>query len=213
MRTAVVAAGGLALVWLYAHKRRQRALAEPSLVVEPLPPSSSDALEALLKDFVGDEATPGLFYQVQADDTLLGVAGSALNSIGPHSAAARLSYAYCLQSSPGWNMRLYGTPSTSNAFGSELLVPGKNTGVRVAFRARNADALELMLAGRLPRMAVDPISGAPLPGKGASYGLLWLPPVDPQSLALGQPTCAPYSWSDGSSTIDPPPELLSQLSA
>lgn len=195
------------------------------MIVEPdrpAPPTAEELsrlqqIEALLDQFVATQPTPGYFYPVQDGDTLPAVAQAALATIGPHTAAARMSYIHCLQSGT-FNLGRYGTPSTSKDFPAELLIPGKGLGVRVAFRGRNADALELMADAVMPKMTVDPISGAPRPPGPSgvahtSLGVLWLPPVSAQSLALGEPTCAPYSWADGSSTIDPPPELMALLEA
>jgi hypothetical protein len=108
-------------------------------------------------------------------------------------------------------MPIYATPSTTKTFPKEYLVPGKSIGVRVAFLPRNADAHGLLLQGIKPSMTVDPTTGASATTDATSYGLLWLPPVDAESLASGEPTCAPFSWGDGSSTIDPPPQLLELL--
>jgi hypothetical protein len=62
-------------------------------------------------------------------------------------------------------------------------------------------------------MTVDARTGAPASGDAdfGAYGLLWLPPVSADALVVGEVTCAPFTWTDGSSTIDPPPELLALL--
>ena len=164
-------------------------------------------IEDLLREFISDEPRPGFFYQILKTDTFSKITKKALNSISAHTDQARLSYMYCLQSGPKWNMRLYGTPSTTKKFPKIYMVPGKNTGVRVAFMPRNADAHALMLQGFKPQMTVNKVTGAPL-GGNHSFGLLWLPPVDGDSLASGDPSCAPFTWDDDSSTIDPPPQLL-----
>jgi len=220
MRLAAAVAGGLALVWLARRKQKRAPLQlDSTLITEPLPPASAGAmyehgleLRALLGEFVRESPTPGFFYTVRPGDTLPSVAGEALGTIGPHGEHARLTYGFCIQSGPRFNLPTYGTPSTSNDFPDDLLVPGKRIGVRVAFRPRNEDAIAAMLSGRMPRMTVDPVTGAP-DKTGSSLGTLWLPPVDPASLAIGEPSCGAYSWSDGSSSIDPPPELLRLLKA
>lgn len=169
-------------------------------------------IERLLAAFVADDPTPNHFYQVQEGDTLPDVAAAALRTIVARPTREQIrQYIFCISSGPRWNVRTYATPSTSKSFGSDLLVPGKGFGLRVAFLPRNDDALDAMLEdGRLPQMTTDPRTGAPS-GDFGQFGLLWLPPVDPEALGAGEVTCAPYSWSDGSSTIDPPPELLALL--
>ena len=218
MNVAVAAAGALGLVWVLSRKRR-KPTPKPTAVVEPTPPppSSADAerlatIADLMELYVSDTPKPGSFYRIGPDQTINEVARDALNSIGPHNAYARTLYIHCLQSGQ-YNLGRYGTPAEALDFPGDMLVPGIGKGILAAFRARNKDAYALMLAGKYPRMAVDPASAAPLPPPmgGTSYGMPWLPPVDGASLAIGEPSCAHASWSDGSSTIDPPPELLSLL--
>ena len=233
-------AGALALMWLLSRRRSKatpkpgvrragrpkglkiRAGGKPTIPTPGLPtptpgpePDPVDILaeiQDLLNEFISDEPRPGFFYQIQKDDSLSAITRKALNTISSHSNQARLSYIHCLSSGPQWNMRLYGTPSYApKTYPKYFLVPGKNTGVRAAFFPRNADAHALMLQGIEPDMTVNPTTGKSL-GEGSSWGLLWLPPVDGDSLAAGEPTCAPFNWDqDGSSTIDPPPQLLDLL--
>ncbi len=68
-----------------------------------------------------------------------------------------------------------------------------------------------MREGLLPPRTVHVRTAKALHGEHVAFGLLWLPPVDPEQLAEGNVTCAPFSWEDGSSTIDPDPELLTLL--
>lgn len=102
-------------------------------------------------------------------------------------------------------MPLYATSSTSKKqYPDAYMVPGARLGVRVAFLPRNVDALGLLRRREMPWSTVDKRTGAPKMG-GDSYGLLWLPPVDDEF------SCQGYTWEDGSSAIDPPPELLEEL--
>jgi hypothetical protein len=217
----VAGASALALVWIASRRRRKPRRdttvvvvepAEPEPVVEP-PFGRLAMIEELLDEFVSDTPRPGFFYQIRGADTLASVSRDALDSIGPHAKSARTSYMHCLQSGPNWNMRLYGTKSTTKSFPKENLVPGKGIGILVAFLPRNMDAHARMLRGELPTMTVDKKDGKPLsvPSPFVDRGLVWFPPVDEESLAEGEPTCAPFSWDDGSSTIDPPPQLLELL--
>ncbi len=219
MNAVAAAAGGVALIWLVTRKKRRKPSPRPTgTVVEPTRPATGAeaqrlaTIAELLEKWVSDTPTPGFFFELGPDDTINAVARDALNSIGPHNAFARTSYIHCLQSGK-YNLGRYGTSAEALDFGGDMLVPGIGKGILAAFRARNADALALMRAGRYPRMTVDPSSGSPLPPPkgGDSYGMPWLPPIDAGSLAIGEPSCALFTWSDGSSTIDPPPELLSLL--
>lgn len=231
MDPLVIGGAALALVWLLSPKKakRQKGCVDVDPTVPtfdgptpPLPsiPSLPDdidddrlaEIDELLRSFVSDTPRPGHLYLVREGDNLSDVTREALDTVGPHTDQARLAYIYCLSSSTRWNMRFYGTPSNTLSFPKEYLVPVIRTGVRVAFLPRNEDAMASLLEGHLPRMTVDAQTGAPRGGPEArSYGLLWLPPVDPESLAVGDPTCAPSSWDDGSSTINPPPQLFDLL--
>lgn len=169
-----------------------------------------ERIEDLLKEFVTDDPAAGKFYQVQFGDTPEDVARAVLSAFGEPTQAQILDYIHCV-SGGTYNLDLFGTPSTSNTFPPAYLVPGLGRGLRAAFLPRNDDALALMLSGLAPRMRVHPVTGAPA-ANATSYGLLWLPPVDPDAFAeLGEVTCWGISWDDGSSTLDPPPELFELL--
>lgn len=165
------------------------------------PGEEKDKVLALLEELVTDDPTPGRFYQVQPDDTPMAV---ALEALGPEAQAQDgVEYLRCISSGPQWNMPLYATHSPSKQYPDAYLVPGVKLGVRAAFLPRNADALGEMIQGKMPERTVDRRTGKPY-GKGSSYGLLWLPPVDDTYSCV-------YEWEDGSSAIDPPPELFEEL--
>jgi hypothetical protein len=193
---------------------------DPDAPDDPEKPTEPSELEQritritqLVDEYISPVATPGKLYPIKYGDNLSDVARAALDTISTlHTNQQRLHYIHCLSSGPLWNLRFYGTPSTSKVFPEMYLVPGIGMGIRVAFLPRNQDAVGEMFMGRMPRMTVDPETGAP--AGGDHYGLLWLPPVASQELVDGNmPSCAPFSWADGSSTIDPDPELLSLLEA
>lgn len=132
------------------------------------------------------------------------MAKSVLDEMGsPYERRHVFDYVHCMSSGPRWNLPLYGTPSTSRQFDKRHLVPGLGMGIRVAFLARNADALGLLLGGRLPAMTVDPKTGS-AKSSDSSRGLVWLPPA---AIKDGELTCED-PWSDGSTSLDPPPELF-----
>lgn len=167
-------------------------------------------LEELLDLHLASEPTPGKFYQVQAGDTPEFVLRAALEDVGTHREGHLVDYLYCVVSSP-WNLDLYGTPSTSRSYPQRFLVPGIGLGVRAAFLPRNAEALAMMRQGLSPSRTVDR-DGRATDDSAQAFGLLWLPPVCPECLDVDdQITCAPFSWEDGTSTINPDPELLALL--
>lgn len=215
--TICIVAGAAVLL----RRRSRRTVVRPQQVarqvevpVRPLrvlPPTSSRR-EDLLKQYVTDDPTPGAFYQVQRDDTIHDVAKRALDTIGRHTSRMRLDYIHSMSSGPRWNMRLYGTGRVSKRFPKDYLVPVLGKGLSVAFLPRNDDALAALLEGFQPAMTVDSGTGEP-DGRGNCYGLPWLPPVDRDAFRQGEITCAASAWSDGSSALDPDPELLAMLEA
>lgn len=166
----------------------------------------------------GSSPMPGRLYQIQKGDNFVDIVRDALNSVVPGVATgnsntarqARLDYIYCVTSGPRWNMPLYSTQNdTSSTFPSFYTVSG--IGLRQAFMPKHPDALTALLNGKMPTRNVSQ-SGSKI-GSGARYAMLWLPPVDPNVLQqYGRVTCAHVDWADGSSSIDPPPELLDRLS-
>lgn len=163
-------------------------------------------------DWLSDVPTPGKFYIVQKGDTMSDIARKALNSVVPSSGQDNqtlLQYIYCVSSGPNWNAEVYGSSGFSETYPAMYSVNG--VGLRAAFMPWNENARSRVLSKRMPKRGVSP-GGTRIPGVGSSYGMLWLPPVDIENLAeFGEPTCAPFNWGDGSSSIDPPPELLAML--
>jgi hypothetical protein len=87
-------------------------------------------------------------------------------------------------------------------------------GLAAAFLPRNANVLQYVANKQMPPRTILP-NGNKIPNAtGSSYGLFWFPPVSKDDLEQnGVVTCAPFNWDDGSSTIDPPPQLLNLLAA
>lgn len=173
-----------------------------------------------LKDFLSEpgKPTPGTFYAVQQGDTAANIARRALNKVVSGSGdqggdgkggARRLDYIHCITSGPRWNMTLYATSDSSGNYPAYYLVNG--VGLRRAFNPWHDAAKARIVAEEMPSRGVTP-EGSKIAGVGSDYALLWLPPVDPQALAeMGIVTCAHTTWGDGSSSIDPPPEILNSL--
>lgn len=181
--------------------------AETALV----PVETRDPFHALLEKLFHADPEGGSFYALQAGDTPETVARAVLSRVGRFTKQNVIDYIHCVSSSR-WNLDRYGSPSTSRTYPRDWLVPGFGKGLRAAFLPRNADALEAIAHGRLPPRTIDPRTGAPLSDL-EHLGVLWLPPVDPHALREGRVTCAHQSWSDGSSSIDPPPEFIAFMEA
>ncbi len=227
MSLALLAGGvGLSLV-LLGQRRRRRA---PGVIVTPPPDSPPppeppepvgpvrnrgvsrrERARALLDELVADAPRLGRLVQLGPGQTLLGVIDEAFRAAGLVTfVRQREHYAHCMASGR-FNSSTYGTPSVSRQFPKNLLAPGTGLGLRVAFLPRNEDAQHAMRSGRLPQMTVDARTGASLTGD-KHYGLLWFPPVNEELVRSGhQPSCADLPWPDGSSSIDPPTELMLML--
>ncbi len=171
----------------------------------------SDPFVAMLEALFDGMPTGGHFYAVDQGDTPETIARSVLASVGKFRKRDVLDYIH-LMSSSRFNLDRYGSPSTSNTYPSEWLVPVVAKGLRAAFLPRNADAIAAIGNRRLPARAIDPRTGMSK-GDGDHLGVLWLPPVSPEALREGMVTCSHRSWSDGSSSIEPPPEFFAFMEA
>ncbi len=193
-------------------RRRNAAQAEPTPPrrLARARPADVAALRRreLLGLHVAAEPRPCKFYQLQPGDTPYTVSRRALGSVGRHTAAHVLEYWRCVTSCQ-YNLGIWGGRSTTKRYPAELLAPGIGLGIRVAFLPRNEDALRAMAMGSHPQVCVDK-DGAEL-GLGESLGAPWLPHVDREALADGEVTCRTYSWGDGTSSLEPDPELIALL--
>lgn len=210
---ALIGVATAATCLLIGRQRRRRV---ELVVVDPIVVDGSDEddephlrIASLLDELLAEAPRNGHLYQIGRGDTVESIARAVLDDMGDGwTEQMLLDYIHCISSGP-YNLGRYGTPSTTKSFPKKWLAPGIGRGLRVAFMPRNQDALALLRVGILPRMVVDPRTGAPRGGDdNIHYGLIWLPPIDPTDFAVGIISCAPYSWEDGSSTIDPDPELL-----
>jgi hypothetical protein len=69
------------------------------------------------------------------------------------------------------------------------------------------DAIQRIVNGKLPQRAIS-AEGDRL--QGGTYGLLWLPPIDPDAALNGAVGCA-MTYDDGTPTLEPPQDLLELL--
>jgi hypothetical protein len=170
---------------------------------------------ATLTNMTRPTPTAGSFYQVRAGDSLHGIITAAMTQAGaPLTSSNFYTYGQCLASGPSWNAPLYLRPSNPITNPNDPLVftqidaGGTVQNLELAVQAANADVLEWVEAARLPPAN---FGEPPQPEEGFSnFGRLWLPPID--TTDNGQVlTCGLGVWSDGTSAIDPPPELLDML--
>lgn len=170
----------------------------------------------VLGELIKTNPTPGHFYKIktgstaQQRDNLSKIARRALNSVvsgAGDSAQNRLQYIYCMTSSPAWNLPLYGAKYTSSQVPALYSVNGYT--LARAFMPWHEDAITEVQNGRMPTSMVEE-DGSRISG-GSTLGLLWLPPVSEEDLRNGVVTCGPFNWDDGTSSINPPPQLLNLL--
>lgn len=165
----------------------------------------------LLAEMISQTPQPGYMFQVANGDTLTNVVRAALNSVVPgagDSSSNRVQYMHCITSGPNWNWPLYASSSFSAQFPSYAGVNGM--GLRRAFYPWHENAKVALSQYRMPKKGIT-TAGSKITGVGSSYAMLWLPPVDPDALDQGVVTCGALEHSDGSSSINPPPELLNLL--
>jgi hypothetical protein len=171
----------------------------------------------VLEEWISEKAVPGKFYVIGTDpekggsDSLSGITRRALNRALPgagNDGGNRLEYGKCITSGPAWNWPLYASSSFSETFPEYNAVNGM--GLRRAFFPWHEDARKALVQRKFPKRAVTQ-SGSRISGVGSSYAMLWLPPVNKELLEQGIVTCDALEWSDGSSTINPPPEILDWL--
>jgi len=171
----------------------------------------------VLEEWISKKAVPGKFYVVGDDpektgaDSLSGITRRALNRTIPgkgNDNGLRLDYMRCITSGPAWNWRLYASSSFSNNFPEWAGVNGM--GLRRAFYPWHDDARKALAQRKFPKKAITN-AGVRISGVGSSYGMLWLPPLNKELLEQDIVTCDALEWPDGSSTINPPPEILDYL--
>jgi len=168
----------------------------------------------VLDELVSHNPMPGRFYQVKAGDTISSIARRALDAVvagAGSSSGARLDYIYCMSSGAAWNLAHWGSTRTTQIYPALYAINGLT--LAVAFLPYHEDPVAAYMEGRAPNRGANQ-AGNRIAGVGNAYGLLWLPPVDPQVLAdAGEPTCGAVNWTDGSSSIDPPPEFFALIGA
>lgn len=170
----------------------------------------------ILTDLIAATPTPGKFSLIKKDQIALGNGGLVaqyLNKVSPGSGSdgqLRLKMLRHMTGNAGdWNYDKYGRTKTTGNWPAYTNNNGRNLGA--AFLPRHKNAISDITNGKDPQRNIT-LTGEK-DGPGASYALLWWPPIDKNALTnLGAITSVGLTWDDGSSVLNPPPELLSKLS-
>jgi hypothetical protein len=189
----------------------------------PIDPNEPQSPAKVFNDLISSDPTPGKFWKIKKGWTAAGVGSNrmlyqALRKISPTAAKdgkRRLDYLDCVTRS-GWNQQYYGVPeATRNAWPQKTqnnwppMYSFDGFSMWPAFMPWHQDAIAEIVNGRLPERRIGP-AGERI--QGGTYGLLWLPPVDTDTLVqMGQVACN-LTHPDGSPAMDPPEELTALLS-
>lgn len=194
---------------------------EPGVLPGPVIPTVPDAdVPSIVSGLDSPAPRVGHYYQVAHGDTLLGTAPrsivyQALLAFGGEAIAKvpakRLAYLDLILCS-GWNDYLYGT----FGYGSGAH-PGPH-GRSIRMLRYHSDNRARLLAGAAPWRNIGigapgdggKGTGRPLEsGRAEAFEYLWLPEISTQAIqANGSITTEGVRWADGSSKINPPPEVV-----
>lgn len=180
---------------------------------KPPAPTPFDILAGL----TSDKPMPGKFYKIGSradvpagEDTFSQILREALNNAVPgagHKSSLRTEYGYLVTSGPRWNMRLYAsTKPADNLWPEYRYVNGQS--LRRGWKAWHAGVRQKVAQGKMPARAITAGGSRIDPHVGSDYGYLWLPPLDVNLLEQGVVTTGTLGWSDESTVLDPPPEIL-----
>ncbi len=182
-------------------------------VPEPTPDdetNAQDVLDALL----ADTPTPGKFYKIVQGDNLTKIVRAALDKAVPgrgsggDDSQTRVRYMKCV-SGGGWNRGLYGIQGDFTD-GFPGYTSPDSMSIRSAFFPDHDNAISAILNKKMPDRGDLRRSGAGYSGgRGNSYGLLWLPAVNKETLAeFQEPQCEQQKWPDDTSAMEPPAMLF-----
>ena len=119
----------------------------------------------------------------------------------------------------GVNDLLYGQQNLNFAGGNDPSMPGgdPNRPISAAYvmnergrglnwLPRHADNLS-RIAARHPLRRTTDLQGQALPNSSHRQMLIWIPAFDLDALARDVPSIQPLAWSNGTSTLNPPPSI------
>lgn len=175
----------------------------------PEDPAQPDSPAKVFNDLISSEPVPDKFWKVKKGWTAAKMARTALNAVQPglgEDGQARLQYIKCLPRS-GWNANYYAAPESARAQWSAKtqnnwppMYSADGQSIWPAFMPWHQDAIHEIVNGRMPERR---ITDAGLRVQGGTYGLLWLPSLDGDALAMGEVACV---------DVDPPLKLTELLS-
>ena len=188
------------------------AIGDLDIINEPGP----QTLVEIFKDLISETPTPGKFFMLRkgGPDALgkTGVTGKALDktvagagSNGSH----RIALLRLMTTPDTWNWDLYSRDKFTASWPSFTGVDGRNLGA--AWLPRHKKASDAIMVGKMPARNID-IDGNKI-GTGAKHGLIWIPPLDVDMLKDRVVGVGDKKWSDGSSVLNPPPDLMRLLTA
>ena len=181
--------------------------------------------------------TCGFFHQVRKKEIFLGTTQKSITYVALRQAAKRAALEgglderkaskfaedisrssfhrlalFTLIVCGGWNDAFYGT------YGYRVNTPAAPHGRGIDLRSCHFDNRSRLMDGQSPLRGVpccEPKdSGSGIAEEGStvvarqgSYPYLWIPPLDLEALYRSEVTTRGLKWTDGSSQIDPPPEV------
>jgi hypothetical protein len=166
----------------------------------------------VLTELLSDTPTLGKYYLIKNGDVALGANGvlaKALDgaAVGADTGGNRLALLKLMTLSP-WNRTLYARTNTTANWPAYTNADGQNLGA--AWLPRHQSAISKIASGEMPKRNIS--STGVKQGTGSSYALLWFPPLDLDAFqSLGVVTDGGATWDDGTSVLNPPPDLLELL--
>ena len=173
-------------------------------------------LVEIFKDLISETPTPGKFFMLRKGGPVAlcktGVTGKALDKVvagAGSNGSHRLALLRLMTQPDTWNWDLYSRDKFTSSWPSCTGVEGRNLGT--AWLPRHKKASQSIMVGKIPARNID-LDGNKI-GPGARHGLIWIPPLDENLLKNRVVSVGDGKWSDGSSVLNPPPELMSLLTA
>jgi hypothetical protein len=108
-----------------------------------------------------------------------------------------------LISSSKFNDLAYGQTDLAKAGEGAYVLNEQGRGLN--WLPNHADNMQLLGSGQDPKRGSS-ASGEPLDGSNSDM-FLWVPAIDLAALSNTTPSVLPFQWSDGSSTVEPPPSI------
>lgn len=204
----VLITGGALLTYLVGREVYAKARPKPTPLPEPEPEPVPDNYYAELIDQYespGGEPESGHLYYQRTGDMGFDIARWVIGNAGiPQTAANRIAYLRLIECSP-YNQALYTVKLSDSAMKGRFRT---DPDVGISGNPQHHDNRNRMMQGIAPRRAAQRNSMSAhedVPG-GARHAFMWLPLLKPDATVVGPNAVA--TWQDGSSAINPPPEIV-----